>query len=131
MSKQRSSEYKKGYAEGMCESMNQFQRGKIEGQQSCASSPWIYRTDTGDEYGKVVESAELPADNLNCEQFSDNEDKSYLGEIRHQDGSGGFRIVEFGEPDPEDDEINYYIDHGWIKTDWLRKHLIAYAEIRS
>ena len=29
-------------------------------QLSCAAGPWTYRTDTGDETGKVVESAELP-----------------------------------------------------------------------
>ena len=29
-------------------------------EQSCATGPFIYRTDTGDETGKVVESADLP-----------------------------------------------------------------------
>lgn len=31
-----------------------------QGQLSCAAGPWVYRTDTGDEHGKVMEDAELP-----------------------------------------------------------------------
>jgi len=70
---------------------------------SCAAGRWIYRTDTGDETGKVVESAEYPVK------------------------EGWYLCMA-------DNYVGYLLLHRSDKCNAnrtnLRKHLIAYAEIR-
>lgn len=85
-----------------------------QGQQSCAASPWHYRTDTGDEHGKVVESAELPVGN----------EVRYLALV---DSPHNRETIIYWS------EGSWYIDCGTMdcKHGWLLKHLIAWAEIRE
>jgi len=103
-----------------------------KGQQSCATTPWTYRTDTGDEHGKVVESAELP------EKISS---KEILGDfnIIPENLCNFNRYGTFQWYDQEPEEYNnagfdihdWYVAGEQVTDDWLRKHLIAWAEINK
>ena len=80
--------------------------GFKRGQQSCAAGPWIYRTDTGDETGKVVESAELP---------KGKDDTWFLMLYGFDDQCMGLATINDIEKQPK----------------WFRLHCKAYAEIRK
>ena len=85
--------------------MEAFHTGRESGISECAAGPFHYRTDTGDKHGKVVESAELP-----------ELKKDHLGWFRYEHE---FLLVI--HPTSKVAQV----------TDDLRKHLIAYAEIRG
>ena len=98
-----------------------YHAGVIDGRDSCAASPWTWRTDTGDATGKVVEDAELPEKTgkklfwLDC-MITDGRDYIETAEV-WIDGKTG---RQWG-----DTEANVFAD------DYLRNCLIAYAEIQG
>ena len=82
-----------------------------QGQQSCAAGPWVYRTDTGDETGKVVESAGFPK----------NQDKLYLLLTKGKD----ILIL--------DSRYGDWIIKGsgsTVTIEWLQRNVIAFAEVK-
>ena len=93
--------------------------------QSCAASPFTYRTDTGDEHGKVVEDAELPERDIHENHFfllwfdDDNSSPFELAKLRAN-------IWIYNPGSIENVTKNQVAD-----ITWLRKHLIAWAEIRG
>lgn len=86
---------------------------RVLGSQS-AASPWTYRTDTGDEHGKVVESAELP---------EKDSKKVFIGKFKGMIYK--YEIILWGKYGGM-----YLVCGAGRDFNWLRKHLIAYAEIR-
>ena len=95
------------------------------GNKGCATGKWHYRTDTGDETGKVVESAELPEKgkwkrylihvNDECIGVEPERQPSYCVLYGSEQGFDGWCL--------DRDEL--------VTDDWLRKHLIAWAEIKG
>ena len=90
----------------------------VFGQASCAASPWTYRDSNGDGTGEVVESAELP------EKYGEGV-KDYLAL-----GEKDAHVLSVGEPDPECNFINYYLDGFLISESKVRRWIVAWAEIR-
>ena len=92
-------------------------------QQSCAASPWTYRTITGDETGKVVEGMDLP-ERTEAEKNWD----PLLIKFRPEGGECARPFAKL---------LQYMIGtwhiqgYGNVTDAWLRKHLIAWAEIRG
>ena len=81
---------------------------------NCAADPWTYRTDTGDETGKIVEDAELPEEKLGW----------ILVMIDHRDN------ISYPTYYWSETTKHWIYDCFGIDTNWLRKHLVAWAEIR-
>ena len=75
-------------------------------EQSCATGPFIYRTDTGDETGKVVEDTGLP---------KGKDDTWFLMLYGFDDQCMGLATINDIEKQPK----------------WFRLHCKAYAEIRK
>ena len=111
---------------GVVEVINEetFKVGWDAGIENCAASPWTWRTDTGDATGKVVENAELPEGKeedpwcmlFHCGNFKYQEDFYVVAETMYR-GLGNEKVLSLGG--------------GVREEDWLRKHLIAYAEIQG
>jgi hypothetical protein len=94
-----------------------------QGQQSCAAGPWTYRTDTGDKKGQVVESAELP---------SDDKCGYYIALLDYGDEDSPYYELMIAVPNRETLKFElHFTDKNPTNETWLRKHLIAWAEIRT
>lgn len=88
----------------------------------CATGPWHYRTDTGDEHGKVVESAELPEKDYTRE---------LLFKFKRLSWEGFYHEVAHVASHIDETEI-FVMGRGRYKSDnWLYKNLIAWAKIRK
>ena len=84
-----------------------YVEGVGDGIAQCAASPWTYRTDTGDEHGKVVESAELP-----------EEGRPLLVTMTDEDNQSSYCVTT----------ISWRSDE---HRDFYRKYLIAWAVIQG
>lgn len=88
----------------------------------CAAGPWTYRTDTGDEKGKVVESADLSEKSILAQI-----DTLILPTFLYRKGPCFYAVrIELRLNDNEPVERLMV-----ISFDWLRKHLKAFAEIHG
>ena len=82
-------------------------------KHSCAASPWIFRTDTGDKTGKVVEDAELP---------EIGPEKNYLVLNVTKPKRCGLDIIK---------GLRWVGEISKVNIGWLSKNCIAYAEIQG
>lgn len=103
--------YHKGYNNG-------YQEGFDKGESVCAASQWHSRTDTQGLDGEVVEDAELP------EKVPDVE---YLAMLRREDGG---HFVVYGWDYQAEEWFDQFLFQSGPSDEWLRKHLIAWAEVR-
>ena len=99
-----------------------YHDGINKGIASCAAGPWTYRTDTGDATGKVVETAELPKLEKNIPLLILTKEKNYGTE---------YGILYYDELDIVEPGYHWSVDLIMVSEDWLREHLIAYAEINE